>query len=31
VRKLRDWMDEHLPWWVLGVIDWPRYRLLSRC
>jgi hypothetical protein len=24
-------MDEHLPWWVLGVIDWPRYRLFSRC
>jgi hypothetical protein len=24
-------MDEHLPWWVLGVIDWPKYRLLSRC
>lgn len=28
---MRDWMDEHLPWWVLGVIDWPRYRLFSRC
>jgi hypothetical protein len=24
-------MDEHLPWWVLGVIDWPGYRLLSEC
>jgi hypothetical protein len=24
-------MDEHLPWWVLGVIDWPKYRLLGRC
>jgi hypothetical protein len=24
-------MDEHLPWWVLGVIDWPGYRVFSRC
>ena len=24
-------MDERLPWWVLGVIDWPKYRLFSRC
>lgn len=24
-------MDEHLPPWLLGLIDWPRYRLLSRC
>jgi hypothetical protein len=31
VNTLRDWMDKHLPWWVLGVIDWPRYRLFSRC
>jgi hypothetical protein len=31
VNTLREWMDEHLPWWVLGVIDWPRYRLLGRC
>jgi hypothetical protein len=28
---VRDWMEEHLPWWVLGVIDWPGYRLLGRC
>jgi hypothetical protein len=28
---LRDWMEGHLHWRVLGVIDWPRYRLLSRC
>ena len=28
---MRDWMDEHLPGWVLGVIDWPGYRLVSRC
>jgi hypothetical protein len=28
---LREWMDEHLPWWLLGVIDWPRYRLFRRC
>jgi hypothetical protein len=24
-------MDEHLPWWLLGLIDWPKYRLFSRC
>ena len=24
-------MDEHLPWWLLGVIDWPGYRLFGRC
>ena len=24
-------MDEHLPWWVLGVIDWPGYRLFGEC
>jgi hypothetical protein len=24
-------MDEHLPWWVLGLIDWPAYRLFSEC
>jgi hypothetical protein len=24
-------MDEHLPPWLLGLIDWPRYRLFSRC
>jgi hypothetical protein len=24
-------MDEHLPAWVLGLIDWPAYRLFSRC
>jgi hypothetical protein len=28
---VRDWMEEHLPWWVIGVIDWPGYRLLGRC
>ena len=28
---MRDWMDEHLPSWALGVIYWPKYRLLSRC
>jgi hypothetical protein len=28
---VRDAMDEHLPWWLLGLIDWPRYRLLGRC
>ncbi len=24
-------MDEHLPPWLLGVIDWPGYRLFGRC
>jgi hypothetical protein len=24
-------MDEHLPWWLLGLIDWPAYRLFGRC
>lgn len=24
-------MDERVPPWLLGVIDWPRYRLLGRC
>jgi hypothetical protein len=28
---LREWMDEHLPAWLLGVIDWPRYRLFGDC
>jgi hypothetical protein len=31
VITLRDWMEEHLPWWLIGLIDWPRYRLLGRC
>ena len=29
-EPMRDWMDEHLPWWVLGVINWPKHRLISR-
>jgi hypothetical protein len=29
--NVREWMDANLPWWVLGVIDWPRYRLFGRC
>jgi hypothetical protein len=24
-------MDEHLPSWLLGVLDWPGYRLVGRC
>jgi hypothetical protein len=28
---MRDWLDEHLPWWLLGLIDWPRYRLSGEC
>lgn len=31
MRTLREWMDEHVPPWLLGVIDWPGYRLLGRC
>jgi hypothetical protein len=31
VRTLREWMDEHLPPWLLGAINWPGYRLLGAC
>ena len=31
MNRLRAWMDDHLPNRVVGVIDWPRHRLLSRC
>jgi hypothetical protein len=31
VRKLREWMDEHLPSRLLGLIDWPKYRLFDDC
>ena len=31
MNRLRAWMDDHLPMWALEVIDWPHYRLLSRC
>jgi hypothetical protein len=24
-------MEEHLPAGLLGVVDWPRYRLFGRC
>ena len=24
-------MEEHLPKWLLGLIDWPGYRLFSEC
>jgi hypothetical protein len=27
---LREWLEEHHPR-LIGVWDWPRYRLLSRC
>jgi hypothetical protein len=27
---MRDWLEEHAPW-LIGLWDWPRYRLLSRC
>lgn len=28
---MREWMDAHLPWWMLGAIDWPKYRLFGDC
>jgi hypothetical protein len=28
---MRDWLEGRAPWWVLGIIDWPKYRLFSRC
>ena len=28
---MRTWMDQHLPWWVPGLIDWPGYRLFGEC
>jgi hypothetical protein len=31
VNHLRAWIDEHLPRWLLGIIDWPGYRLLGHC
>jgi hypothetical protein len=31
VNRLRDWMDDHLPGWILGLIDWPGYRLFGMC
>jgi hypothetical protein len=31
VNHLREWMEEHLPPWSLGLIDWPGYRLLGDC
>jgi hypothetical protein len=30
VRKLRDWPERHAPG-LLGLYDWPRYRLLDTC
>jgi hypothetical protein len=28
---MRDWMERHLSCRVLGLIDWPGYRLFGRC
>ena len=28
---LRMWMERNLPVWLLGLLDWPRYRLFGRC
>ena len=30
MRKLRDWLERHAPG-LLGVYDWPRYRLFDTC
>jgi hypothetical protein len=27
----REWMDAHLPSWLLGIIDWFPYRLFDVC
>jgi len=27
----REWMDAHLPSWLLGIIDWFPYRLVQEC
>jgi hypothetical protein len=31
VMTLHEWMEANLPPKVLGMIDWPRYRLFSMC
>jgi hypothetical protein len=31
VNALRDWIETHLPPWLVGMLDWPGYRLFSRC
>jgi hypothetical protein len=28
---LRDWLENLLPAWLMGVLDWPSYRFLGRC
>jgi hypothetical protein len=30
VRTIRQWMEDHHPK-LIGLWDWPRYRLFSRC
>jgi hypothetical protein len=27
---MRDWLEEHHPR-LMGVLDWPKYRLFGRC
>jgi hypothetical protein len=27
----REWMDAHLPSWLVGIIDWFPYRLVDMC
>jgi hypothetical protein len=28
---MREWIEDNCPMWMLGIIDWPKYRLLGRC
>jgi hypothetical protein len=28
--RLRDWLEQHAPR-LMGVLDWPGYRLFGRC
>jgi hypothetical protein len=28
---VREWMEEYVPGWLLGLMDWPGYRLRGRC
>ena len=29
--RIRDWLEQRLPPRLLGVVDWPAYRLAGRC
>jgi hypothetical protein len=30
-RRFRDWLDRWGPSWLLGIYDWPGYRLFGEC